>query len=58
MTFDWKDLDGKTLEIIVRSDTQDSPDRLERKIEITCVFGYDKETKNYYCLATEEKEIG
>lgn len=55
MTFDWKDLDGKTLEIIVRSDTEEE---LEGKhLEITCVFGYDKETKNYYCLATEEKVV-
>ena len=26
-------------------------------LEVTCVYGYDKQTKNYYCLATEEKTV-
>lgn len=49
-TFDWNDLNGKHLEIIVRTD-------VEYGLEITCVYGYDAKERRYYCLAVEEKTV-
>ena len=52
LEFDWKDLNGRTLEFVVRS----AVDSL-RSEEVTVVMGYCKEDGNTYVIHTETKRI-
>lgn len=44
--FDWKELDGKVLEIIVGEDALDG-------VKSVCVMGLDARTGHYHVLHTE-----
>ena len=48
--FDWNDLDGKTLKIIV------GVDRGTADMTCRCVMGIDIETNKYYLLHTDYKQ--
>lgn len=52
LEFQWKDLDGKTLEFVVQS----AVDSLYKE-EVTVVMGYCKEDGNTYVIHTETKRI-
>lgn len=52
LEFNWKDLNGKTLELVVKTDT----DSLAKEM-VTVVMGYCKEDGNTYVIHTETKRI-
>lgn len=46
--FDWKDLQGMVLRIVVGEDDVDG-------VKSTCVMGVDESTGDYYVLHTEQR---
>lgn len=48
--FEWKELDGKVLKIIVGEDVLDG-------VKSVCVMGLDARTGHYYALHTETKRL-